>query len=205
MTEFSGLLLAGDRPAVFAQARRALEQGGVAYLYEAIVEPALRQVGELWAKDEITVADEHLATAVAQAAIASLYPAYPWPAPGGPRAIVACAAGERHDLGARMVADLLALDGWDAAFLGADTPTEALVRKSADSRAVLVALSVTMSPHVPAARDAISALRERPGSPRVLAGGRAVAALREAVATLGVDAVATSGRSAVDVARRFKR
>jgi methanogenic corrinoid protein MtbC1 len=204
VTSFFKMLLANDRRGVLASARSAFELGGAAYLCDRVVEPALREIGELWQRDEITVADEHLATALAQAAIASLYPDYPWPAPG-PRAIVACAPGERHDLGARMVADLLALDGWNVAFLGADTPAEALVRKAADTGAVLVGLSVTLASHVPAARSALAAVRAEPGSPRLLAGGRAVSQLRDSAGTLAVDAVAKSARGAVDVARPFKR
>jgi methanogenic corrinoid protein MtbC1 len=203
VTRFVDMLLAGDRAAVFAEARRAFDEGGPAHLYESVIEPALRNVGELWERDEITVVDEHLASALSQAAIASLYPLYPWPAPG-PKAIVACPPGERHDLGARMVADLLALDGWDAEFLGADTPGDALVHRAADVRATLVGLSVTLPPHVEAAREVVSAVRALPGAPRVVVGGRAVAQLPDPAAALGADAVATSGRRAVLVARPFK-
>ncbi|WP_254434125.1 B12-binding domain-containing protein [Halobacillus sp. Marseille-Q1614] len=34
------------------------------YLYEDIITPAMYHVGELWEKNEISVADEHLATAI---------------------------------------------------------------------------------------------------------------------------------------------
>jgi len=204
MDAFLDAILAGDRRRALAEARAAFERHGVPYLYESVVHPALVEVGERWSRNEITVADEHLATAIVNATLASLYPDFPWP-DGGPKAIVACAAGERHEVGARMVADLLALDGWDAAFLGADTPPEALVRKAVDARAVLVALSVTIPVHLSAARATAALLHEALPTATVLAGGRAVAQLPDAAAALGLDGVAPSGAKGVDAARAYKR
>jgi methanogenic corrinoid protein MtbC1 len=180
-----------------------LDREGVSYLYDRTIRGALEAVGERWRRNEITVADEHLAACTVNVVVASLYPLFPWPAVG-PRAIVACPPGERHDLGARMVADLLALDGWDAAFLGADTPPEALVRMATDHRAVLVALSVTLASHLPGARTVVKLLREEIPTAKILVGGRAIADLEHPAEALAVDAVALSGTGAVHAARSFK-
>jgi methanogenic corrinoid protein MtbC1 len=195
-------ILAGDRGAAIAAARRAFDAGGVEYLYESVIEPALSRVGQLWYEDRITVADEHLATAVAEAAIAALYPSFPWPARGGAKAVVACAQEEHHTIGARMVADLLALDGWDDVFLGGDVPVESLVAKVVALDADVVALSVTLTHHLPFLNEAVERLRARAASAKIVVGGRA---MTEHAAPLGVDAVAHRAAEVVEVARGWRR
>ncbi|MHB8876158.1 MAG: cobalamin B12-binding domain-containing protein [Myxococcaceae bacterium] len=158
---------------------------------------------ETLVRELITVADEHLATATAQSAVAALYPRFPWP-PRGPRALVGCVQGERHEFGARMVADLLALDGWDERFLGADVPIEDLARMVRDVEPRVVGISVTIPVDVAVVRAAIDAVRRSLPSVKVLVGGLATSALRDAPGSLGADAMAQSGPEAVEVARGWK-
>jgi MerR family transcriptional regulator, light-induced transcriptional regulator len=201
MRAFLEAILAGDLRAATARARDAFARDGVPFLYEQVVEPALCALGDLWQEERITVADEHLASAVAQAAIAALYPEFPWPV-GGPKAIVACVAGENHQMGARMAADLLALDGWDVDFLGADVPAAALASRAGHVQAAMVGLSVTLTSHLSAARAAVVELRRSGSAAKVIAGGRALAGVT--ASDLGVDAVAPPGIRGVDLVRAFR-
>jgi methanogenic corrinoid protein MtbC1 len=198
---FLQAILAGDRRQAFAIASDA-ERHGLADLYQHVA-AVMEQLGCLWQEGQISVAEEHLATAVCEAAIASLYPRLAWPV-GGPPAMVACAAPERHQLGARMVADLLALDGWRVEFLGADVPVPAMVEMAVSRKPVLVGLSASIEQHLPAAAAAIGELRRAQQGVRVLAGGRAVRALPDP-AVLGADAWASSCGEAVRVAAPWKR
>jgi methanogenic corrinoid protein MtbC1 len=202
---FLDAILRGDRRTALEVARRLLDRG-IPYLYEQVVQPALVEVGALWYANRLTVADEHLATATAQSAIASLYPDVPWPARGAnaPRSVVACVEGDRHAIGARMVADLLALDGWAELFLGADTPLDALVSKVAAIQPALVGLSITLPHLVPCASEGIERLKDRVPGVRVIVGGRALARLAEPLRALPADAWARSATGAVDAARSWK-
>ncbi|HEX8796138.1 MAG TPA: cobalamin-dependent protein [Polyangiaceae bacterium] len=198
---FLGFILEGDRREAEAYARRVFERHGVAFLYEQVIQPALQEVGRLWWANRISVADEHLATNTAQSAVAALYPRFDWP-PRGPRVLLACAAGERHEFGLRMVADLLALDGWDDRFLGGEVPTEDLVHHAKGFDPRVIALSVTLVWHVGVTKDAIDLLRGALPSAKVLVGGSAVdVAGREA---MGADAAARCGTEAVEVIRGWK-
>jgi methanogenic corrinoid protein MtbC1 len=151
-------------------------------------------VGRLWRANRITVAEEHLATNTAQSAVAALYSMLEWPA-RGPRVLLACGAGERHEFGLRMVGDLLALDGWDDRFLGGDVPAEDFVHYAKSFRPKVVALSVTLPWHVPATTEAIRLVRAALPSAKVLVGGAAIDATGSEA--LGADAV-TSSTSASD-------
>jgi methanogenic corrinoid protein MtbC1 len=198
---FLAFILEGDRRQAAAYARQVFESRGVAFLYEHIVQTALQEVGKLWWANRITVADEHLATNTAQSAVTTLYPLFPWP-PRGPRVLLACAAGERHEFGLRLVADLLALDGWDDHFLGSDLPHEDLARHAEGFAPKVVAISVTLPWNVPTTKKAISLIRSLLPSAKVLVGGCATAGA--GWPALGADAVARGGTEAVEVARAWK-
>jgi signal transduction histidine kinase len=200
-TEFLRLLLSGDRREAERHASQLFEDRGPGYLYERVIQPALYEVGNLWETKRINVADEHLATEIAASSIASLYSRFPWPT-GGPRVVLGCVEGERHELGARMVGDLLALNGWDERFLGSDVPIEHFVSKVADVAPSLVAISVTLDRHLSTARALVEAVRHVHPATKIIVGGLATQAL-DGPDVLGADAIAQSGSQAVAIARHW--
>ena len=62
----------------------------------------------------------------------------------GVRAVVTPVEGDQHYLGARMIADFLAMDGWEVDFLGSGTPGKDLAEFVRQRKADLVALSSTL-------------------------------------------------------------
>jgi methanogenic corrinoid protein MtbC1 len=92
-------------------------------LHEAFFEvlaPALIEVGVRWEAGDVTVAQEHLATSTVRAAMQRLLADARADVRGV--AVLACAPGEQHEIGLLMLAVLLRADGWQVAYLGADTP-----------------------------------------------------------------------------------
>ena len=89
-----------------------------------LVLPYLRELGERWANGEASVGQEHFASHLIRGRLLGL--ARGWDRGGGPRALLACAPGEQHDLG--LIAFGLALRGrgWRITYLGQDTPLETL-------------------------------------------------------------------------------
>ncbi|WP_437825243.1 cobalamin B12-binding domain-containing protein [Sorangium sp. So ce1153] len=199
---FTAALLTGNYVAARSVLHAALGDG-LGHIYERIVVPALEEVGILWYENRITVADEHLASAVAQTAVASLYPLIRWPA-GGPRAVVGCADPELHTFGARMLADVLALDGWQTTFMGGRISTLGGLADLRLREMRLIAVSITLEAHMPSAQALIHRVREQAPGAKVLAGGRAVAALPDAAQLLGADAVVASLSTAVRLARTWR-
>jgi MerR family transcriptional regulator, light-induced transcriptional regulator len=193
--------LAGDRRQALLVARAALEHG-VPHLYLEVVEVAMQRLGDLWCDDRINVAEEHLATAVAESAMAALYPELAWPI-NGPTAFIACVEGERHQFGARIVDDLLSFAGWNALFFGADLPRSSLVEKAAKLRPVFVGLSITLPHLLPTAEQTIAELRAAVPGVRLLVGGRAVIQLADPT-ILGADAHALNATDAVQTATAWQ-
>jgi methanogenic corrinoid protein MtbC1 len=200
--QFLAAILRGDLAAGLSVAQPARSRG-LPLFYELIAE-ALVEVGRLWQAGRISVADEHIATAVAQSVLASFYPSFPWVAVG-PKGIVACVEGERHELGARMAADLLVCDGWDITYVGADVPLASLVELVVRTRPAFVGLSFALAERLPSVRDAIAQLRREAPGTRLLLGGRGAAIDAASLRALGADASAPSGTSAAEAIRAWKR
>jgi MerR family transcriptional regulator, light-induced transcriptional regulator len=108
----------------------------------SVVQPLLKRVGDEWEAGTFTVAQEHLVSEAIRARIERLLA----DARGGVRgvAVLACAPGERHDLGLLMLAVMLRADGWQVAYLGADTPLPDAFALAERLDARVLCLSVTM-------------------------------------------------------------
>jgi methanogenic corrinoid protein MtbC1/DNA-binding XRE family transcriptional regulator len=173
---YLGAALKGDGAAASFAVEEGLRRGcRVADLLLAVIGPAQRELGELWQGGHANVAQEHLGTQIALAQMERLRQEGRPRARLGTSVVVTTVEGEEHWLGARMMADLLALDGWDALFLGPGVPSRDLRSFVLQKKVDLVVLSVTMEEHLPRLQEAVAALRclERP--PKILAGGAAVA------------------------------
>ena len=90
-----------------------------------IVLPYLRELGERWEQGEITVAQEHFASAVLRGRLLGL--ARGWGRGFGPKAMLACLPDEQHDLGLIAFGLARRARGWRIAYLGGDVPIESVV------------------------------------------------------------------------------
>lgn len=175
-------LRAADVAGAYRIASEALRQGmSVPELYQRVVAPAMYEIGALWERGALTVADEHLATALTHRVLAALRPPIYASAPPGharqptepKRVMLAAVEGEQHALGLRMAADVFEDAGFETIYLGADVPTEALLQAVASLSPDLLGLSATMPE--PASRLEEVAVAVKRAHPRLdlLIGGQA--------------------------------
>lgn len=201
--------LAGDRRrAVTLAVDEALAAGlGVSVIASEVIGAAQREIGQLWQEDRINIAQEHMATAISQLALAYLYQKAESRPRLGKRILVACVEGERHEFPARLLADALDMAGFDVRFLGADVPTASLARTlaemPAEERPHLVALSATMAFHLPALRAATSAVRAALGPDVPIAvGGHICEWTRDVCTDVGATFTAADAADMVSESRR---
>jgi methanogenic corrinoid protein MtbC1 len=172
-------------------------------IYLEVLQPTLYEIGRRWSHAEISIAQEHLATAATQSAMArlaeSLSDGTRRVRPG--TALVACVSDELHAVGGRMVADFLEADGWRVVFLGQLTPGTDLAALAADQGATLVALSAALPERVPIVAEACAALRGLEPAPFVLVGGQAFGGSAERALRTGADAYADDAETAVRTVR----
>ncbi|MCL4808793.1 MAG: cobalamin-dependent protein [Thermoanaerobaculia bacterium] len=167
-------LLDGDGPECGTIVSK-LHEGGAPLrsLYVDLFQRSLDRVGELWEADRISVATEHLATAITRRLL-GLVQADLFSGPRGTRTVVlACVADEYHELGAQMAADLFELSGWRGLYLGASTPVPDLLRFVGERRPQLVGLSLAIAANLPRLHEALDALRATFPSVPLAVGGQA--------------------------------
>jgi methanogenic corrinoid protein MtbC1 len=194
--DFLDAILLPDAEQAERVASEALTNG---WAYEDIclrmVQPAMHEVGRLWQSGKVSVAQEHLATAVSQNVLARSYSVLDVERKG--RMIVACSPpGEFHGLGLRMVADFAQRAGWDVFYLGTSVPLKDLVAFVQDREPEVVAISTSLAISLPATKEAFDALHSCEKRPYLLAGGNAYGGRKDAALSLGADAFATDAREA---------
>jgi methanogenic corrinoid protein MtbC1 len=200
-------LLEGDPAAAREAAGPIATPADLEGFFLSVIQPAMYTVGDLWEAGVVSVAQEHLASAITSRVVAGLSAARRASKPWRGRVVVSAAPNEFHELGAWMLSDLLELDGWDVSYLGANTPRQDLVTLVRSRKPAVVALSVTMPFNLERTRATIAAVREQtePGSVRIIVGGRVFNLQQGLWEAVGADGWAGNARDAVSQARAFGR
>lgn len=206
--EFLSALLAGDsgRATRMALAYRD-SSDGLMQFYLHVVQPCLYEIGTMWEEGRVSVAEEHLASALVARALSAQYVTLNIPESTRGRAVVTAASNEFHEIGAWMVANCLELDGWQVTYLGANTPHADLLGLLLKSPPRILAVSVGMPFNLTGAAELIDRVRHQPGlqQTRIMVGGLAFHHFPELVETIGADAFGTDGVHAVQIAAQWAK
>lgn len=141
-TRYLTAQLSGDRREAL---RLIIDEGlhcgaSVQELQRRVIHEAQRETGVLWQENRISIAEEHMATAISNQALAHLFRHAASSPSNGRKVVVACVEGELHDFPARPVAD-------------------ALLSAPEKEKPDLLALSVTMSFNAAALRTTVARVR----------------------------------------------
>ena len=145
--------------------------------------PCLRSIGDLWESGEISIAQEHFASTLIRSRLLAV--GRGWSAAGGPLALLACPAGESHDIGLICFGLLLWRDGWRISYIGPDTPAGELRRTIPIARPDAVVLAAFERSSVQRASEDLAAIAA--DVPLAIAGPGADAALATKVGALLLD------------------
>ena len=106
------------------EANRALDRliaaASVETVMREVLLPYLRILGDRWARGDVSVAQEHFASALLRGRLLGL--ARGWGTGSGPTLVLACPPGEQHDLGLIMFGIAASRRGRRITYLGQDTP-----------------------------------------------------------------------------------
>ena len=144
-------LIHGDKNTCYEWVQNLRKNGlPLKSFYKDLFYPSMVHVGELWMNNEITVAQEHVATAITQHLMSTLYIDIVSQTSKEKKGkiIMACPENELHELGARMTSDLLEIEGWQVLYLGANTPLSALTLAVKTHKPDFVGISCTMPSHL---------------------------------------------------------
>ncbi len=174
-----------------AGAQQALDELLAAFTVETVLAqvlmPYLADLGERWSTGEATVAQEHFASNLVRGRLLGI--ARGWDAGGGPRAILACAPGELHDLGLIAFGLSLHRRGWRITYLGPDTPVESLTETASRLKPDLVVVSATSKRRL---TPLVAALRNIGRSTAVAVAGAGAANGLDGIRVLDADPVSAA-------------
>ncbi len=194
-------LIAGDEAGAWNVVEASMASGLTpSSVYLDVLAPALAAIGAGWAIGEVSIAEEHRATAVTNRLIGRLGPHFNRKGQTRGTVVIGAVAGDHHAVPIAMAADLLRGRGFTVMDLGADAPVETFV-DAANTADRLLAVGISSSTagvddNVIATADA---LRDQLGC-RVVIGGNGIG---DDARHAHVDAITSSANDMLDTFERI--
>lgn len=176
----------------------ALDSGvSIRELHRDVITKAQFEIGRLWQMGEVHVAEEHLSSRIVEDTLALLRGRMQRQPLVQRSVLAASVAGNLHDIGLRIVADHFEMNGWQSIYLGANMPSEELVRAVQDFTPDLIALSAGTGTNVRAVATTIATIRAAGRKTPILVGGRPFSTIPDLWKDVGADGCASDADSAV--------
>jgi methylmalonyl-CoA mutase cobalamin-binding subunit len=172
-----GLVRAVSAQGLDSMLRRTVANLGVPVFLDVLAAPLLRRMGEERRAGRLTLAQEHLATAIIQRVLegAIHFLVAPHDAPS---LLLTTLTGERHTIGAVLAATAAAAEGWRVTNLGPDLPAGEIASAAIAASARVVGVSVVNLAERKRVLKELRTLRSRlPASVPLLAVGAGAVAL----------------------------
>ncbi|MCM3719393.1 cobalamin B12-binding domain-containing protein [Fictibacillus phosphorivorans] len=141
-------------------------------LFKDLFTPAMYRIGELWENNEISVADEHLATGVCDFVLSRLFQVSAEKLSKNNKAMFLCLQGEQHYLGLKMINSLFEERDWETKYYGASLPLEYALKSALQWKPEVIGLSVSIVYNLPVLKNYVRTLAALPHKPTILIGGR---------------------------------
>ncbi len=173
-------LLKGNRKKCVDLSREYLATNpSIKDLYEQVFKIALYKVGKLWENNKITVASEHLATAITEGILNELYEELEVTENNNNKVVLTCVESELHQVGIKMVADVFEMHGWDTYFLGTGIPISELVQYVKKEKPNAVAISLSIFFNYKKLIQTINVLKAEFSDLKIIAGGQAFTNIKQ--------------------------
>jgi MerR family transcriptional regulator, light-induced transcriptional regulator len=204
-------VLGKDKGTAEALVRKMIDDGASLPDVFDILGAAQVEVGNLWEKGVVTVSDEHYATEATIGCIAiaaERFKKFRRQAAGF--AVLCPAEGEFHNVGLRMLSELLLEDGWNTDLLTSGSLISVFKELKALKKVDLFCISATMPSNVPRVVEAIRTIGREPSfaSAKILVGGQAFgdakaeqSLVARVVGAKPVDRIASNLREALEFSR----
>ncbi|WP_349409223.1 B12-binding domain-containing protein [Pseudalkalibacillus sp. SCS-8] len=172
--KFTHYLLEGDEVSCESFINEMPDKEDVIKVFHFLT-TAMQHIGELWENNEITVADEHLATATCDYVLSQYKYNHITRKKGksnGLKAMFFCLENEQHYLGTKIVSSIFEYYGWETRLFGANLPLEYAESQAKEWKPQLIGISVAILYHLPKLKGYLDALSRIPNAPIMMVGGR---------------------------------
>ncbi len=167
-------LISGNKRACFRIVKELHAQGvSLEDIYLKLFQRSLYHVGESWETGKLSIATEHIATAITDYLISQCF-GFLEPAPAnGLSVVMSCMGQEYHQLGARIVADLIEAKGFDVLYLGANSPQESVLEAIETHQPIAAGFSLSLPQNIDALERMVDAIIRKNPALDILLGGQA--------------------------------
>jgi len=97
-------------------------------ILKEIFTPTLKQIGNDWAENKISVFEEHQMSFILRMQLFALEQIIPEPTQHAPKALLACAPGDHHEIPLQIIAVLLKANGWNNYILGINISAKEIIK-----------------------------------------------------------------------------
>jgi methanogenic corrinoid protein MtbC1 len=179
-------------------------------IYRNVLEPVLKETGNLWQLGTVSIAQEHFITALIETFMSLLHDQLI--SSSGrkkirrQKSVVAASVGsELHEIGIHIVADFFEMDGWATYYFGGNTPVGSILEAVRDHNADVIALSTTMARFLPEVGYLVRSLRADKTTLRakIIVGGYPFRVVPDLWQQIGADAYAGTAEEAVTIANHL--
>jgi len=176
MNELVSFLLAGDENSSWSLICNLIEDKDSFFFFEDILTRSMRYIGELWENNDISVADEHVASNICNLLISR----YNFQSnnetatlvEGKPKAMLFCIQGEEHSIGMKMVSSIFKENGYDTRYLGANLPIKDSIIYANIWRPDIIGISLSIIYNLPTLLECLKKLNQLDYNPEIIVGGR---------------------------------
>lgn len=205
--EFNRIIESEDREKSLIYIREILENRklSVIEVYEQILTPSLNDM-ESTGDEQVDIWKEHIRTSIIRTIIENSYSFVirerdeKYGVRSGKKIAVICPIDEFHELGARMITDYFVMLGYDAIYVGSNTPKEVFISGLKSQKLDYIAISISNPYHLISARKTISRIREEDKEVKIIVGGNAIKKLGEKEETLKADYYLTTFNDIISLA-----
>lgn len=197
-TMFRRRATVGDYNGAWAVISEALAGGATpSDVHLNIIGPAMVEVGELWFAGDLSIAEEHRASAVAIRVVGRMTPMFRRKGRLRLRVVVGSVSGEMHYLPSALLSDLLSVENFDVVDLGGNTPASVFIDTAQQfAEPVVIGMAGTTDAAIPMLRTAVAEVHEALPDAPIFIGGAAAQTLAGELDE-GVARITTSAGDAV--------
>ena len=174
--EFLNTLLKPDITEAISISNRYIKtDDDIRDFWEHIILPSLYNIGHKWAEAEISVGEEHTATSICQRVMSEHYKKIIPHIRDKKNILVTTSPNELHEVGARMLSDILELNGYDVFFVSSKSSNEKKSNAVLEEKIDFVLISTTLVGNILETKELIKKIRDKlkPNLPKIIIGGQA--------------------------------
>ena len=174
--------------------------------FESIILPSLYTVGHKWANTDISVGEEHSATSICQRVMATYYPRIIKHINKKQKFLVTTSPNELHEVGSRMLADILELNGYDVTYLSSTTTTQEKLDIIEEEDIDYVMISTTMVSNLVKTKEIVNAIKNKfiIDCPKIIIGGQAYLTNNEINKFINADYLLHNSDELLDILKKIE-